>query len=297
MSIINEVILEAESMASLLEPGDRTDHYMCPVCSGGDSGEKTFVVWKNSEEFGWVCYRNSCGTYGRKPLSGHVVFSRKKEKQRGTMRPFDGLITFLTKQQEHFLYKKIGFKKIHQAISRVGFCPDSKRFAFPINDPLGERRGVMLRSYDPAAHAKAVNRMDNDEPSMSWYIRHGYNNEPLFIVEDIPSAVRLSVYVNSVALCGTGLYPSYLEEILQVTDSVVFLLDNDASEKAIAYAKTNKLLFENSAVHLLAKDIKNMTEPEVADITTRVLARLNKKNNISENEYGSESGKPRSSKL
>ena len=82
-------------------------------------------------------------------------------------------------------------------------------------------------------------------------------------MEDIPSAVRLAKYTGAVSLQGTDFCDDTINEIAEETQSVVWALDEDATQKAIKYCKKYRLMFKHSRVQPLIKDIKNMEEKEL----------------------------------
>ena len=145
-----------------------------------------------------------------------------------------------------------------------------------------ERRGVVLRSYT-GTKPKALTRMDTEEPSISWYT-DGNREKSLIIVEDIPSAVRASLYTNSVALLGTHTAQKYMYEITNHADNVIWILDNDASSTALKHVKEHRLLFKTSKVHIPTKDLKNMSEPELSSLMERLVHKNN--NNGATNNDG-----------
>lgn len=86
------------------------------------------------------------------------------------------------------------------------------------------------------------------------------------MVEDIPSAVRASRYVSSVALLGTSCTIEYAAEIKSFCTSVVWALDEDATEIAIKHHRKHGILFDSSEVLCLPKDFKDMDEEELETI-------------------------------
>ena len=275
MSANTSCRIEAEEIARNLPVGDRTDHYQCPVCNGGDTGEKSFIVFRDENGYGWVCYRASCSASGYTPdLAGlHPAI----DKQQRVLTPYAGRTKRLTRAEEAFLRKKVGFTKVHLKISKVQRAADTARYVFPILSPSGERRGVVLRSWEMGDRPKAVNRLEKDEPSLSWYLGHA--GKPLVIVEDIPSAVRMSLYYNCVALCGCSAPERYINEIRKYAKDIIWILDFDAAKKSMQQMKTNRLLFRSNRCHIIQKDIKDMTE----DALLSLVKQLNKKQQGDEN--------------
>ena len=138
------------------------------------------------------------------------------------------------------------------------------RIAYPIDVPMGVRRGWVLRSYDPAAgRYKALTRMDSDAPHMSWY--RTQNTSSCVVVEDIPSAVRVAQYADAVAINGGGIGPEYAQEIAQHYDSVVWAMDADATATAIEMHTRLAILIAQVRVMVLELDFKDDTEADLKE--------------------------------
>lgn len=251
--------------AAELEPGQRM-RLCCPTCGGGSSKELSLSV--SVDDTGavlWNCFRAACGVSGRHG-GGTLVRERHMPRQQ-TARPFRGELATLTEDQECYLLKKIGWTEQHLSMARPRWAPEKERYAFPIFGPMGARRGYVLRSYaeNIGSAPKALTRMDVAEPHLSWY-RFASDTPVTIIVEDIPSAVRAAKYVNAVSLCGTGAGPDYVNEISAHTQNVVWALDADATRLSIDLHRNNALLFHNSRVLPLEKDLKDMSEKELAEL-------------------------------
>jgi hypothetical protein len=129
---------------------------------------------------------------------------------------------------------------------------------------MGVRRGYVLRSYESEVRPKTLTRMDVEEPHLSFY--HEHSMLPCIVVEDIPSAVRASFYLNAVALCGTGCPANYANEIAAHYPNVVWALDQDATAESIKLTRRYNLLFDSSATLPLPCDLKDMGEAQIASL-------------------------------
>ena len=90
---------------------------------------------------------------------------------------------------------------------------------------------------------------------------------PTYVVEDIPSAVRVSKYANAVALLGTRLSYARAAELGEYsTLPLVIALDQDATELAFQHALRFSLILKTPKVLPLEKDFKDMTEEELKGI-------------------------------
>ena len=138
--------IEAETIGSELQNEDVTHHMICPACKGGESGEKSFVVF--TDEVGGIggkCHRASCDQKGFMDSKGYLRMGQQipeppispKFRKRGhskPLKPFTGKVEELTRQQKLFLRHTIGFTQYHIQRSFVGYHNDSGRYVFPILD-------------------------------------------------------------------------------------------------------------------------------------------------------------------
>lgn len=255
-STTTEILLEA----SALGPGERM-RTICPACRGGQSSEHSLSIRVADDgAILWNCFRASCDTIGAK-WGTRVVRTRHTPREQ-TIRPYTGELRYCTDEELAFLEETIGWTEEHLPIARPLYAPKERRYAFPVFGPTGARRGYVLRSWQGNTKYKALTRMDVAEPHMSWYKRD--SESPVVVVEDIPSAVRAARYVNAVSLCGTGCGHDYLNELSAHTRRVMWALDADATSLAIQLHRKGSLLFDESRVLVLTKDIKDMDEADVA---------------------------------
>lgn len=254
---------EIRLIAESLSEGDRT-RTVCPFCGGGSSGERSLNVTVRDGVTLYNCHRASCekghGAYG-----GWVVrTSQQPVRQAQRVTPYEGELEHLDAEWREYLGAKIGWTEWHLEQGRPLYAPDDHRVAFPIFSPMGVRRGWVLRSYEPFASLKALTRMDVEEPHLSYYRP---NNSPwIVVVEDVPSAVRASRYVDSVALCGSGCSTDYAMEIAAHYQRVVWALDADATRHALRLCRQHTILFEASQVLVLERDIKDESEERLCEI-------------------------------
>jgi hypothetical protein len=236
---------------------------LCPTCGGGSSGEVSLNLAVTDGVLLWKCHRASCterGGYG----SG-VSFVRTKpapDQAESKTNPYEGAIEYLTPEWIEYLRDTIGWQEEHLEIGRPRLAVDENRVAYPIFSPLGARRGYVLRSYDRSVRTKTRTHMDVEEPHLSWYRPN--DSATVVVVEDIPSAVRASLYTDAVALCGAECNTEYAAEIAAHYNHVVWALDADATAQAIRLKRDHALLYDTSHVLVLEKDLKNQTEEEIS---------------------------------
>ena len=132
--------------------------------------------------------------------------------------------------------------------------------------PKGNHRGWVLRALSPS-RTKALTFLNEGEEGTSWY--KTTPGAPTVLVEDIPSAVRASMYVNSVALLGTGIGADRALEIAEYAPKpIVVALDQDATAMSFRWARKYSLMWEDVKVLPLTRDMKNMTEDELCELLT-----------------------------
>ena len=137
------------------------------------------------------------------------------------------------------------------------------RIAMSIRAPKGTHRGWVLRQR--RGQNKALTFVNDGEVSLSWYKEQPF--APTVIVEDIPSAIRASTYVNSVALLGTGIGTAQATEIAAYgSGNIVLALDQDATALSFKWARKYSLLWGDVKVLPLKKDLKNMTEDALKEL-------------------------------
>lgn len=244
--------------ASSLEAGERT-RINCLSCGG--SGKTLTISRMDDGTIVWNCYKASCEERGANG-GGRLVRTRETPRVQ-TTKPYLKDLLRLEDEQCEFLLNEIGWTEEHLEFARPLWAPEDQRYALPIYGPMGIRRGYVLRSYSGDAFTKALTYMDVSEPHMSWY-RTDHGSNEVVVVEDIPSAVRVAKYCNSVALCGTGCGPDYANEIAAHAQVVTWALDADATSLAVKLHRKHSLLFRGSRVQPLECDVKDMNEADVA---------------------------------
>lgn len=254
-------VAEVKLIAADLGEGDQTRE-VCPFCQGGTSGERSLNVTVRDGVVLYNCHRASCLQAGG--IGGTLVRTSQREPRKARITPFMGELEYLSDDWKDYLAQKIGWTEWHMGQGRPMYAPEEHRVAYPVFSPMGLRRGWVLRSYEPYERLKALTRMDIEEPHLSYYRP---NNSPhVVVVEDIPSAVRASRYVDAVALCGGGCGPDYAMEIAAHYRNVVWALDADATAMAIKLCRRYAMLFDTSRVQVLERDLKDEKEKRLMEI-------------------------------
>ena len=248
-------------IASELERG-QTIRTMCPRCGGGTSGEQSLSVTMSEDgAVLWHCFRAKCG-YAGASRSGEYA-TRPEYKRKETKPEFTGPTEPIGEKEAARIKELWGITDPPYWY----WAPTVGRLAMSIRSPKYTHRGWVLRDIWGRSDKKAITYLDEGEEGISWY-REKLNAHTV-VVEDIPSAMRASTHVNSVALCGTAIGPARAIEIATyATRPVILALDQDATAISFRYAEKYSLLWGDVIVLPLKKDIKNMTEEEVRGLLT-----------------------------
>lgn len=249
--------LDIQAIADSLSIGD-TVREVCPSCNGGSTHERSLSVTVTDEGVLYQCFRNKCdvaGILGGTPSKRSLEKKLKKEKRR-----WEGETSALPKPVLAIIKERWGIDDPRNWYFTRDF---GGRIAFSIRTPKNTHRGYQLRQIAKESRwPKALTYVNEGEPGLSWYRQ--FTTSPLVLVEDIPSAVRASKYVNAVALLGTNCTEQGAEEIrVHRTGPVYVALDNDATAQAFKLARRYGLLWGEVSVLPLTHDIKDSTEDMV----------------------------------
>lgn len=274
MSLSQDVTLIAEQMF----PGE-TIRIRCTACGGGDKREKsmTITLFPNTL-VKYNCFRDSCtSNKGQFFLGATENLLLEHQEPRPLVRKekpkFNGTTAPLTEFEKEYMNKMWGIKDAptywwhtHEYGGRI---------AMSVRSPMYRHRGWVLRDIGGTARSKALTYIEHEEVPLSWHKRQA--NVGTLLVEDIPSAVRASKYVTSVALLGTGCGNDRgLEIAAKAQRPIAIALDQDATGTAFEILDRWGLLWGDSKVVPLKKDIKNMSDKEVDDLTLRIFDHNNK---------------------
>lgn len=245
----------------LLSDGCNHSSVLCPVCSGGRTGELSASVYNDGPTAAIKCHRAGCGYYST------VMLDPTYRRPEAFMPP-----KFHPKVCKHELYSILegdspGIYLRHRygverdTLTRFGVkhVHGKKAVYMPVYDMVGFERGGTIRYFD-GSEPKAVAYKHTDKPWQAWYV-HDHHSAPLVIVEDQLSAMRAwQIGYNAVALLGTNLNTRCMDEIAEWARGrkILLALDNDAFRKAINYAKR----YQHYGVKpvLLARDLKDDTD-------------------------------------
>ena len=252
-------------------------YFDCPECGGHN---KLMVGAFDDGGYHYRCLRAACGTSGGVAAPNRLGgLQATKTSQRDPKRLYDAYTSRRdwTPEFGHCPVGVLTDTEQHNVCN--GYLTEEQRYVLPIFAPDHSERGYVARAAKDYAlmigQPKALTRMySDDDPRLSWYGTEGLlsgKHKTIFIVEDQPSACRLSSYgVAAVAIMGTGIGNRELAEILDMqkrTDAVlVVCLDSDAADQTAALARKVPgavPLFMTSGT----KDPKDMERLEIEALT------------------------------
>lgn len=264
-------------MAAGMAVGDRIQHAVCPKCKGGDSRERSFMLWMDEDGVAYNCYRVKCKFHGKvggaRPGAGVVVRRTDTPADKLHLTPlpssvFDWLVY-------HFQWMPYALP----SIALMQWDARSERVMFPIT---GLRKDGRLEGWLARVYPQVQNRphpsmpkarcffYDTGSPSSGLMLPpHGRPViDTLFVVEDYVSACRLGIDFPTVALSGTHIGAAAIDAILKANiKNMVMVLDSDAVSQAQLLCRDNSIFFRHmSYVALTGADVKDMDDIEYGDL-------------------------------
>lgn len=235
---------------------------LCPACGGGNSRENSLsITLMGDGVLKWQCFRDKCtlktgSTSHRYRLQQGGLQVEKKRKT------FEGTTEELRTRDKDWITVNWGITKPPFWYYTTEY---GGRIAMSIRSPKFTHRGWVLRDIKGTARTKALTYVDDGEQGLSWY--KGHPDSPTIIVEDVPSAIRASKYINAVALLGTGVGTDRAIEIGEYAPRpIIMALDQDATAQSFKIAHKHALLWGDVEIIPLKKDLKDMEEKELCQL-------------------------------
>jgi hypothetical protein len=237
---------------------------LCVYCEGGDTHERSFAITRQDRlTVAYKCHRAKCGKGGFVYLDGGAGEEITSIRQ-FTPNPYKGQTVSLEYEDLAYLDEKYDLdleyvvKAGWQRAVEPGFS-----LAMPVISPLGTLRGLVVKRKLEDGRKYVNSYKIVDEPWICWY-RTSFRD--VVVVEDQVSALKAARFATSVALLGTELSATKLDEIKQVakTGKIWLGLDRDAANRTIDYLKRYRLYCGGNLNGLmLSKDIKDMSYQEI----------------------------------
>jgi hypothetical protein len=260
---------ELKVIASKIPKGTTDNQILCPWCRGGEHGDKAFSVTIREDGVGlFMCHRVSCRKHGRIYLNGQIGLSVAQDaRSQRKLNPYEGSSRLLNDDELKTLEAVYGFNRGDVKRGRL-FCDvSSSRLGITICGPTGNIRGVELRLFKSAiGKRKTWSHPEVDEPWLGWF--SGPNSqEPVVLVEDVLSALKVSRQFVAVSLMGSHLKLDDLMEVCRYTDQVVLCLDRDATSKAIDFKKRFMFICPQlRVVPLPGPDLKYLPDRDIRSL-------------------------------
>lgn len=249
---------------------DGLQYMDCPEC--GKAGK--LMIGPADEGGHWYkCLSAGCATFGTtESTSLRPPTPSLKINRRSTYKPYQEEPMFRANDVDtlHKLRQKYDSRLSIAHAQKLCAGTTPGRWIFPVVRPTGTTRGYVARAMGSDTPHKTLLRpyVDTDEPMQSWYIPERQGTV-MAVVEDQPSAVRLASYMPTVALLGTSVSQSGVDEIQDYCtrngiDTVYVILDNDAADQVIPLAR--KFNGRGTPVPMFGPDIKDMSEYQFAEL-------------------------------
>lgn len=279
--LMNETISMA---ATGLKVGERTRDVLCPFCDGGQSKEKSFSIFKaGPDEIKYRCWRLTCNKKGIVTSTGEFFKGEPDALKLITSesgistavgharRYFSGVLGTIKESGYELFLAKFGLTANDLKAGRVFHEPRTDRYIFPVESPRGGLRGYTLRTFDEKSNFPKWDHYPNLEADtwMGWYVRPNVMMNPVVIVEDPISALKVSRHFVCGYLMGTELSLVKLTEILKFAGGVRvrLALDGDAYNKSIEIIKKWSFFINDSVDCVrLEKDLKYSSDREIKSI-------------------------------
>ena len=194
-----EVALKFALDGAYLAIGQSGPHETCPVCNGGSSNEKSFVVRRVAHDvITFRCYRAACGTSGCISISNGTLVDRSSKSNKRVVSFRLGGFDLLSEDQVRSLEAKYNCSRLALLSAGVRVDSDSMRIMLPLYDVEGELRGYILRWHEgiSTGHSKpkALTHWLDEVPRITFpsprSIKTG-KRRSLVLFEDWNSANRM----------------------------------------------------------------------------------------------------------
>lgn len=274
------------SMSTDLAVGDRSEHLVCPSCGGGDSGERSMLIYCTAEGLFYKCYRVKCSLRGKVGSMGYRPISSKVRKPALHTRalgpeplPDDCMDWWL----DYFWWADEEMLKMNGVL----WSEPLERVLYPIKSMTGTHEGYLARLYPElvlnesnlrGAKAKAYyNTLSTEYKLTCMMTPHMAQFEDYcVVVEDYPSALRINVEIPCVALSGTSIQePTLMELVRAGKRRICFVLDADATAKAAQMVYNYGLHFQHlSFVPLYGADPKDLDDESFYQLVDQIKEQL-----------------------
>lgn len=245
-----------------LDVGSSAANTICPFCNGGLSNDKSFSVTRYANVLFYRCWRVKCGEKGIIPTIGNYLNTNKKPVK---TKEYYGTSSPLNDEDKAYLHNLWGLRDYELSSQAISKDDETADLVLPLYTVEGYDCGHLLRRLD-GRKPKTLTFWSKDVPKVHFPLRKELTKS-VFVVEDIPSAIKASRYMSAAALCGTDVGVDVSQHLSSVFNTIYLALDADATNKAIKYKNKYGLFFGNFFVVQLSKgDIKNLTDNDIDEL-------------------------------
>ncbi len=257
---------ELKEAALSLEVGDSLNT-TCPFCRTPDRLKMSLT--RISEGLLYNCYRASCGARGFiSSVPGSILLRGEGRKKRKlfTPREFKGSLEELPEEVLELLSTKYTLTKEELREQGFKYDRDYDSLFMPCFTARGAEFGGVTKRLNYRGKAGTKNLTFFTKSNTGLHYPLTERKGQIALVEDILSAVRCVRYSRTVALLGTHLNDERIRELREQTDSLVVLLDPDATDKAFRYKKKYGFYFKRFEVRSLEADPKDLEEEKLEEV-------------------------------
>lgn len=268
----SKIVDELKLSALSLEVG-KTTNIICPSCDGGTHDDVSLSLTRIAEGILYNCYRDSCALGGGFISSQTGAFTPNDNKRKKTIKKFTHSLRNLSQDELTELYSRYGIHK--EKIKGNGWkrLEEYHTLYMPILNKEGYEIGCMTKKLAQHADNRPKNVLyltNQSAPRLHYPMQNFRKEAPLYIVEDMISATRLTSCVNSVALLGTSMCDKQVLDILSITNKVILMLDADTWEHKtptpVKLRNKYGIFFKYFVLVYIPKDIKDMKEVEFLNL-------------------------------
>jgi DNA primase len=150
---------------------------------------------------------------------------------------------------------------------------ETSRLLAPLYDFDGRRFGLNAKMLPGSEYpgSKSIKYLEEESLGIAFPRTNPSHDGTIVVVEDSISAVKLSQFINAVALLGTSMNEDQALFLASKYSHVIIALDPDAAMKAVWMLEKYKGVFEKISVVFLEKDPKDsaviVLETKLGEVT------------------------------
>jgi len=254
--------------------------FTCPYCNS----KAGTMISRDTYSVLFTCFRVTCPQVGsiRLALDGTGNYLQNSRDKIPLVPPFTPKyfkeeITPLTEEQGFYIQNK--FEITHQDFN-ISYSPNSNRYMIPLYSKEGTLWGWGARSYEKNISTKFLLYVEQ-EGSKLYYPPLGATKwqeaDTVILVEDVISAMKVSMHIPSISILGTNLSKKQQEELVKNFQHIIIWLDQDTWQAPINAGRNwfpkpikmkRDLSIQVQQVHCVfsIKDPKDLTHQEIKGI-------------------------------